>query len=162
MFIGDLTVAVARWAAFYGGHPVVRTIVTFVHVGALLGGGGFAIAADRATLRAMKQDAGARRSQLAALAGTHRFVTIGLSLIVVSGLLLFAADVDTFFHSRVFWIKMGLIVLLLTNGAVLTSAERRAQRGAEEAWGRLRVTAVASLALWFLVTFAGVALTNVG
>jgi uncharacterized membrane protein len=162
MFGGHVAGAVAQWAAFYGGHPVVRTIVTFVHVGALLGGGGFAIAADRATLLAMKQDAGARRSQLAALAGTHRFVTIGLSLIVVSGLLLFAADVDTFFHSRVFWIKMGLIVLLLTNGAVLMSAERRAQRGADEAWERLRVTAVASLALWFLVAFAGVALTNVG
>ena len=99
---------------------------------------------------------------MAAIAGTHRIVVVGLSLIVVSGLLLFASDVETFLYSRVFWIKMSLVALLLVNGAVLTSAERRASRGAGDAWGRLRITAMASLALWFLIAFAGVALTNVG
>jgi hypothetical protein len=51
---------------------------------------------------------------------------------------------------------------LLVNGAVLTSAERRASRGAEDAWSRLRATAFVSFGLWFLIAFAGVALTNVG
>ena len=53
-----------------------------------------------------------------------------------------AADLETFLYSRVFWIKMGLIALLLVNGAVLTSAERRASRGDADAWGRLRITAI--------------------
>ena len=79
----------------------------------------------------------------------------------MSGLLLFAADVETFLYSRVFWIKMALVVLLLVNGAILTYAERRATRG-HDAWGHLRGTAITSLALWLTITFAGVALTNVG
>ena len=51
-----------------------------------------------------------------------RVVVAGLTLIVISGLLMLAADLDTFLHSRVFWIKMTLIVLLLINGALLTAA----------------------------------------
>lgn len=159
---GQLASAVSEWAALYANHAALRTFVLFTHVGALVGAGGCAIAADRATLLALRKDEGERRTQVAAIAGTHRIVVIGLSLIVVSGLLMLAADLETFLSSRVFWIKMGLVVLLLVNGAVLTSAERRAGRGAGDAWRRLRVTAVASLALWFLITFAGVALTNVG
>ena len=134
----------------------------FAHVGALVGAGGCAIAADRATLLASRRHEAERRSQVAALAGTHRLVVGGLAVIVVSGLLMLAADLDTFLSSRVFWIKMGLILLLTINGAMLTAAERRAGRGDPHAWGRLRATAIASLALWFLITFAGVGLTNVG
>jgi hypothetical membrane protein len=141
---------------------VLRTLVVFAHVGGLVGAGGCAIAADRATLLAMSGHEAERLHQVEALAGTHRVVLLGLSFIVISGLLLFAADIDTFLYSRVFWTKMTLIALLLVNGAVLTSAERRASRGASDAWGRLRATAVASLTLWFLIAFAGVALTNVG
>jgi len=136
--------------------------VVFVHLGSLVGAGGCAIAADRALLLSLARGEAERRAQVEAIAGTHRLVIIGLSMIVGSGLLLFAADVETFRSSRVFWIKMTLVVLLLVNGAVLTSAERRAGLGAGDAWGRLRVTAITSLALWFFITFAGVALTNVG
>jgi len=35
------------WADFYGHSKVAATIVTFLHVGPLLIGGGFAVAADR-------------------------------------------------------------------------------------------------------------------
>ena len=56
---------------------------------------------------------------------------------------------------------MSLIALLLVNGAVLTTAERRAARGADP-WSTLRFTAFASLALWFLTTLGGVALPNIG
>ena len=124
--------------------------------------GGCAIAADRGVLLALRQDDAARRTQLVALDGTHRIVTIGLACIIASGFLLFAADLDTFLYSRLFWIKMALIVLLLVNGAVLRWAEHRALGGADGAWRTLRVTAIASLALWFLVTLGGAALPNVG
>jgi hypothetical protein len=153
---------VSQWASLYSNHAALRTIVVFAHVGGLVGAGGCAVAADRATLLALKGHEAERLHQVEALAGTHRVVIVGLSFIVVSGLLLVAADVETFLYSRVFWTKMTLIALLLVNGAVLASAERRANRGAGDAWGRLRTTAVASLVLWFLITLAGVTLTNVG
>ena len=157
-----LAALIAQWVSLYAGHAAVRTVVVFAHIGALVGAGGCAIAADRATLLASRRDEAERRIQVEALAGTHQVVIAGLVLILVSGLLMFAADVDTFLYSRVFWIKMGLVVLLLVNGAALTAAERRATHGDQDAWDWLRLTAMASLALWLSITFAGVALTNVG
>jgi hypothetical protein len=158
----SLAAAAAQWTSLYANHAALRTVVVFAHIGGLVGAGGCAVAADRATLLALRRHEAERRHQVEALAGTHRVVIAGLVLIVVSGLLLFAADVQTFLYSRVFWIKMTMILLLLVNGAVLTAAERRASSGADDAWGRLRATALVSLMLWFLITFAGVALTNVG
>jgi uncharacterized membrane protein len=159
---GPLASVIAQWVSVYSGHAAVRTAVVFVHLGALVGAGGCAIAADRATLLASRRDEAERRLQVEALAGTHQVVIAGLALILASGLLMFAADVETFLYSRVFWIKMGLVVLLLANGAALTAAERRATRGDGDAWDWLRLTAMASIALWLSITLAGVALTNVG
>ena len=159
---GALGSLIAHWASLYSGHAVLRSVVVFAHVGALVGAGGCAIAADRATLRAARCDEAERRIQVEALAATHQVVVAGLAVILASGLLMFAADVDTFLYSRVFWIKMALIVLLLANGAAVTAAGRRASRGDENAWRRLRLTAMTSVALWLSITFAGVALTNVG
>jgi uncharacterized membrane protein len=160
--LGPLDPAVAQWASLFANHAALRTAIVFAHVGGLVGAGGCAIAADRATLLAARRHEAERRHQVEALAGTHRVVILGLVLIVVSGVLLFAADLETFFYSRIFWIKMTLILLLLVNGLALQSAERRASRDISDAWGRLRATATISLALWFLIAFAGVALTNAG
>jgi len=160
--LGPLDPAVAQWASLFANHAALRTAIVFAHVGGLVGAGGCAIAADRATLLAARRHEVERRHQVEALAGTHRVVILGLVLIVASGVLLFAADLQTFFYSRIFWIKMTLILLLLVNGLALQSAERRASRDISDAWGRLRATAMISLALWFLVAFSGVALTNAG
>jgi cytochrome b subunit of formate dehydrogenase len=96
------------------------------------------------------------------LQGTHRLVIATLFLVALSGLLMFTADVSTFLYSRVFWIKMGLVALLVVNGTLLWNAERHARRGDVAAWKTLRFTALASVALWLLATLAGVALTNIG
>ena len=157
--IADL---MTSWGSFYANHAIARTLVAFVHVAALIAGGGIAIAADRSTLNALRQGDTARRMQLEALHGTHRVVIGSLALIAASGLLLFAADFDTFLYSRFFWIKMGLVALLMVNGAWLWRAERRAIRGDAAAWRTLRVTAIASIALWLLTTLGGVALPNIG
>ncbi len=151
-----------NWGSFFANHATVRTLVTFLHVGAIMGAGGAAVTADRGILAALRLDDRARRQQLAALQQTHRIVIAGLACIAISGLLLFASDVDSFLYSKMFWTKMSLVALLLVNGAVLASAEGRAARGAAEAWRTLHVTAFASVALWFLVTLAGVALLNIG
>lgn len=155
------TGAIVSWASFFANHSAVRTAVVFSHIGGLTAGGGCAIAADRATLLVSHQDASARAAHLRSLDGIHRVVVTGLVVIVVSGLLLLASDLDTFLYSKAFWIKMGLIALLLVNGAVLRRAEHRARDGAGAAWLTLRTTSIASLVLWLSIALAGVTLTNV-
>jgi hypothetical protein len=103
-----------------------------------------------------------RHALIETVRGTHRIVLASLALIMASGVLLFASDFETFLYSRFFWIKIGLVMLLLVNGAVLWRAEKRAAAGDPEAWPVLRATAVASIALWFLTTLGGVALPNIG
>lgn len=150
------------WVSIYANHPVLRTGVDFVHVGGLLVGGGCAITADLATIRAVRDNDATREAQLQLLGRTHRLVVLGLAALVISGGLLFAADVDTFLYSRVFWLKMGLLGLLLGNGLWLLRGERQVQRGDARAWARLHYAAVSSLVLWLVTTLAGAALPNIG
>jgi len=46
-------------------------------------------------------------------------VLVGLAALFVSGVLMAAADLDTFLPSPVFWLKLALATCLLINGAVL-------------------------------------------
>lgn len=150
------------WASVYANHAALRTAVEFVHVGGLVGGGGCAIASDRATFVALGQPLPSRGAHLRALSNVHRIVVIGLIAAVASGVLLFASDLDTFLYSTIFWLKIGLVALLLVNGALLVRAERQAEQGDESAWSRLAWASGVSVALWFLTTLAGTALTNIG
>lgn len=150
------------WSAFYANHAALRTGVEFIHIGGLLVGGGCAIAADLATLRAHRQGAVSRTTQVQLLKTTHRMVLLGLVALTLSGLLLFAADVDTFLTSKVFWLKMALFVVLLLNGVLMQVGGRQVLRDEQGAWVRLRWTATASLWLWLLMTLAGAALPNIG
>jgi uncharacterized membrane protein len=152
---------IAAWSSAYSNSAVLRTGIGFAHVGGLLAGGGSAIVADRATIAAWRLDAGARMAQARALHGTHRLVILGLLLVSVSGVLLLGADLDTYLHSTVFWIKMTFVVALILNGGVLVRAGRRAQQGDAGAWTALRYGALASLGLWFTITLLGAALPNV-
>jgi hypothetical protein len=148
------------WGSFYSNHALARTLITFAHIGGLVAAGGAAMTVDRGLLLSSRRTNESGRAQLAATRSTHGFVLWGLVLVTVSGLLLFAADVDTFWASRVFWIKIGLIALLVINGIALMWSERRASSGDEAAWHTLRWTAAASITLWMLTTLAGVALLN--
>jgi predicted tellurium resistance membrane protein TerC len=89
-------------------------------------------------------------------------IIVSLALVAASGVLLFASDFETYLYSRFFWIKMGLVVLLMINGTILWRAEQRASAGDRDAWRTLRITAIASITLWFLTTLGGVALPNIG
>ena len=150
------------WTSLYANHAALRTAVEFAHIGGLVAGGGCAITADLATITAAREGAVARITHLQVLQRTHRVVVLGLVALSISGVLLFATDVETFLYSRIFWLKMGLFVALLGNGSLLLVFERQATRGDARAWTRLHRTAAASLVLWFLTTLAGVALPNVG
>jgi hypothetical protein len=151
------------WNRFYSHSKSTQTVVMFLHVGGLLLAGGLAIAADRGTLRALRIAAHERPNHLRELAGVHRLVIGGLAVVVASGVVLLASDIETFFGSGIFWVKMVLVVSLLVNGLMMTRTEDVLRRDDGEnapAWRRLHRIAVTSLALWFVTAAAGVALVN--
>ncbi len=155
---------VEPWARLYRDHAALESGVAFVHLGGLLAAGGFAVAADRGTLRAYGASPARRRSHLDDLAAIHRPVLIGLTIVMMSGVLMLAADLEPLARSAVFWIKMGLVAMLLANGLGLTRTEQKLRRdpNSPRDWAALRRWSAASLTLWFAVTLAGTLLTNAG
>ena len=149
------------WAALYNNSRVLSSGVMFAHLGGLLLGGGGAVAADRASLRAVRASADQQTSHLRELGLVHRAVLWGLSLTFISGLLLAAADVETYATLPAFWVKMSLIALLLSNGVWLQRTERALADG-QPAWRRLHSASVTSLGLWFAVLLASTFLTSAG
>jgi hypothetical protein len=151
------------WNEFYSHSKMAATVVIFLHIGGLLLAGGMAISADRGTLRALRVGVAERPPYMRELGAVHRWVISGLTIVVISGLLLLTADIETFFGSWVYWTKMTLVVLLLINGWMMTRTELSLQRDATEAspyWRPLHRTAVTSLVLWFTIVALGVALAN--
>lgn len=151
------------WAAVYNDSTPLQTAVACAHVGGTLLAGGLAIAADRTTLRATRDPAAVAPHVLDELASVHRPVVVGLVITVLSGVLLFAGDLDALAASPVMWLKLGLFFLLLINGTLMRGAERSLVRASDPrgAWTRLRAFSVASLALWFAVALTGTALLNI-
>ncbi|HEY6828963.1 MAG TPA: hypothetical protein VI259_19015, partial [Gemmatimonadaceae bacterium] len=84
------------WNEFYSHSKTAATVVIFLHVGGLLLAGGLAIAADRTTLRALRTPVGERTQFLRELGAVHRWVLTGLTIVVISGVLLLTADIETF------------------------------------------------------------------
>ncbi len=152
------------WAHYYSHSKTASTVVTFLHIAPIIVGGGLGIALDRWTLRVPAGDSGARARHLEELGGAHRWVVGGLALSMITGLLLLAADLDTFLGSWVFWLKMGMLVLLLANGFWMTKLEqalRVALTDSNATWRGLRRVAMTSLTLWLAITLTGVVLTSV-
>jgi uncharacterized membrane protein len=151
------------WSDFYGHSKLAETIVTFLHIGGILLAGGLAVAADRGSLRALRIAAAERHHYTRELAAVHRWVLTGLTVVIISGLALVASDIEAFWGSWIYWVKMGFFVVLLVNGFQMTKAERALQSNpgeASPAWRTLRRTATTSLGLWFAITALGVALVN--
>ncbi len=166
--VHELARWLSPWQTLYSDSTAVSATVTTLHIVALLLSGGLAIAADRTTLRTLRLPAGDRAHPLQELRAVHRPVLLALSVLVASGVLLAAADVNTFATSALFWIKLGLVGLLLINGAGLFRTESRllAARAAgvepaEKLWRRLGRRARLSLVLWLVTAVAGTVLTNV-
>jgi uncharacterized membrane-anchored protein len=155
--------ALKPWAEWYSHTKPAQVGVEFLHVGGLLVGGGFALASDRAVLRALSSEFDQRTRVLRELATIHRPVVVALAVSAISGVLLLASDVGTFIASPVYWTKMTLVLLLLANGYQLMRAEQRLNADPSPgngAWQRLKLGAIASIALWLSTTLAGVILMN--
>ena len=149
------------WARAYGDSTLLMTGVTFTHVAGFLVAGGLALSADRAVLR--------NRGLVAAPAfdpetieSLHAPILLGLGVTLLSGVLLFLSDVETYATSPVFWSKMGFLALLMGNGAALRRTARRVSTSAEpgRVWVALRRSAWASSILWLVAVLTGVMLVN--
>lgn len=152
---------IARWADLYSNSKGLSTTVTFLHFAGMLVGGGFAIVADRDAFRMSRDAAPALVRELEDMVVVHLWVIAGLIVVVVSGLLMMLADVQTYATSLVFWIKMGLFVLLVANGFGRIRSEAAILHGVAGGWTWLRRTSVASAVLWLAVVWISTVLTVV-
>jgi uncharacterized membrane-anchored protein len=166
-FLRELEHITAPWQSAFSNSKVISTSITGAHIFALFIGGGFAIAADRSTLRALRASESERARQLAELHDVHRPVLISIAVLFASGVLLALSDVKTFATAPTFWIKMALVLLLVVNGGLLTKTEQalrhdgaRAEGNERRLWQRMRAVSWASLFLWSATLIAGVVLQN--
>ncbi len=164
MSVIEQVVALAQpWADFYGHYKQVATIVTFGHIGGIMVGGGFAMASDRAALRAVKGTEDDRVRVLREFGSIHRPVIISLVIVVISGVLMMLSDAETFLGSPVYYLKIGSFVALLANGWMVQQTEQKLVKdpsSGNKLWGRFTLGARASLTLWLWTALVGVYLTN--
>jgi hypothetical protein len=158
-----LPAALARslewWNEYYGAHQLVSVGIRYLHLAGLMLGGGTALAVDRQVLGATRGTSADRQAAHAMLQRAHRVVVPSLALVVTTGVLMTASDTSTFFASRLYWVKMSLVLVLVLNGALLVAFEGAVSRGHASAWARLGAASALSLVLWLLILFAGTWLT---
>ena len=150
------------WSSVYAHNRAVSTTVIFLHVAPLIFGAGAAFVMDRTTLSASRGGPIERYRHLRELARVHRIVLAGLAFSFLSGLLMFLSDVTTFLGAMTFWVKIGLVGLLLANGYLLTRTEHAllTASNSDALWSRMRTLSVVSAVLWMATTFSGVVLTH--
>lgn len=158
----SLLTLVDGWAGFYQDSTPAQVTVQFLHIGGLMVAGGTALASDRAMLRIPVGDRSARLGVLEAQRGIHALVLAALTVVALSGAGFFLSDRKTYWSSLPFWLKMSSVALLVANGAWMLRLERActALPQDDHRWRRLRVSARASVALWFLTTLLGTVLGN--
>jgi hypothetical protein len=151
----------APWINYYNYSNATELIITFLHLGGLFAAGGLAFGLDRAVLRSGRHPAPSREDVARELGQAHTVILIGLGVVVLSGLAMTAADPKTYLVSKIFWLKMFAVLLLLANGWVLKRAGERLVDEPDEptAFRRLRRSALRSMGLWLVTVLAGVALT---
>ena len=161
--IETIAAAVKPWNELYSKSKGISGTITFVHLGSLLIGGGLAIASDRAALRMRRADADERRRALREFSTVHRPVVTALGCMAASGVAMVLADVENFLVSPLYWTKMGLVVVLLTNGYLVMRTEQRLNvdpAPSNPLWRRLTLGAVTSIMLWLTTTLLGVFLMS--
>ena len=153
----------APWAKLYGDSKVVPTAVAFVHVSALLWGGGRAVTADLLALRASGVEGYRSMGGLRFLVDSHRDVLTGLVIAAISGVALSTADLEHFLSSAFYFAKLAVVFLLLVNGLFIKRYETSLQTGTgtgEGSWAGTRRHAAISLVLWFAAMLLGLTLVN--
>lgn len=148
------------WSSYYGNHQLTSVSVRFLHLVGIVMGGGTGLFADRQVIGAIRAGSQEREAVLAALSRAHAHVISWIVVIGSTGVLMTAADTSTFLVSKVYWLKMGLVALLVTNGVALFFAERRSRKlGVDAGWPRLAAISTLSAVLWLITLFMGSLLT---
>jgi hypothetical protein len=169
--VGQIDAFAEPWRRLYAQSPLLSTLILFGHLGGLLAAGGLTVAAERATLRLDPGCDVDRRRHLDDLERLRAPVWSAFGIALLSGALLFFADVEAFAASRIFWAKMLLVALLIANTLVTARLDVELRRDGDIAsplapdvrarrWRRRRAGAVASAMLWFVLVLAGAALTS--
>jgi hypothetical protein len=169
--VGQIDAFAEPWRRLYSQSPLLSTLILFGHLGGLLAAGGLTVAAERATLRLDPGSDADRRRHLADLAQLRTPVWIAFGVALMTGAMIFFADVEAFAASRIFWTKMLLVALLLANTVAtsrLDSALRRESDGGAPSapevsarrWRRRRAGAIASGTLWLALVLLGAALAS--
>ena len=116
---------------------MLSTGVLFVHLAALVCAGGFSLVADYEILRSRSERAPAAAASMPS--GARTIAGRALIILLASGAALFLSDVAAFADMATFWVKMGLVALLLANArAAMSSLGPR----------RCRMHARLSIVLW--------------
>jgi hypothetical protein len=148
------------WPSYYGNHQLASVAVRFLHLAGVLMAGGTGLFVDRQVLDAIRAGTQERENALVILGRTHIRVLSWMALIALTGVLMTAADAETFLPSKLYWLKMALVLLLLLNGAAMYLAGRRSRRiGIDSGWPRLAATSAISAVLWLITMFLGTLLT---
>ena len=175
-----LTTLLLPWSELYADSAWIPTTVLAVHMLALFTGGGIAIAADRRVLLSTPSTREAYQAAAEDLRTTHAIVIGSIAIMVVSGVSLAASDIGTFAVSKVFWAKMAMFTVLITNGAVMRRTDSRVLAAATAAtaagvaidpttqspsphvpWAVLKRSAAVSLVSWFGIVLLGVVLSDI-
>jgi hypothetical protein len=167
--VGQIDAFAEPWRRLFAQSPVLSTLILFGHLGGLLAAGGLTVAAERATLRLNPSDDADRRRHLADLERLRLPVWAAFGVSLLSGALLFLADVEAFASSRIFWTKMSLVALLLATTLVTARQDAALRRDVDvgtpsavvlrtRQWQRRRAGAMVSALLWFGLVFVGAAL----
>jgi hypothetical protein len=155
--------AVAWWSEVYRGSDVVQLLAGLGHILSIVFAARYALAGDRAALRAEQRPAVQRAALLASIGDAHRLVLIGLGLALLTGLAQLLAQLSYLPGSPWAWLKLLGLVALLANGRVIRLTAERLRRDAEQprAWRALRAAARRSLVLWGGLVVLGLLLTTV-
>jgi hypothetical protein len=152
----QLATIVSPWAELYSRSSGIQAFMMFGHLGSMMLGGGAAVHADRATLRLPQGEE--RSLHLLDLRHTHPVVVAALAVMAATGVAMLLADLESLAVSPVFWVKMGLVGVLLVNGIGMLRIEQRLvtpdNRAARD-WTRLLWASRASLGLWFSLVLLG-------
>jgi hypothetical protein len=151
---------IGAWSAYYESHALLSVTLRFLHMSAIVLGGGAGVWTDWQILKAAKSGTAEREAVLKLLSRSHMYVVPWMLVLVVTGALLTAADTRTFFVSKVFWVKIAMVALLVSNWVLLLILESRARQfGIKTVWSKLVLTSCLSALFWQTTLFAGTLLT---
>ncbi|MGE3957189.1 MAG: DUF6644 family protein [Vicinamibacterales bacterium] len=125
-------------------------VIESVHLLALATMGGAALLVDMRMLNLGLKD----RPTAELAADASRFFNLGLIVLILSGIGLFASEAVKCYYSTPFWVKMITLAVAIVFAYAVRNPVARSAEG-RVGTGTRAMVAVSSIALWFVVAAAG-------